>query len=54
MSGSRASLESVLAWLTAVPGPVTVGMEATIYWEWLATHGHTVRVAHARTTPDPE
>ena len=45
------ALEAVLAWLSALPGPVTVGMEATLYWEWLATRlteqGHTVRVAHA-------
>lgn len=45
------SLEAVLAWLGALPGPVAVGLEATLYWEWLATrlteHGHTVRVAHA-------
>ena len=45
------ALEAVLAWLTAVPGPVTVGREATLYWEWLATrlatHGHPVRGAHA-------
>ena len=45
------SLETVLAWLGALPGPVTVGMEATLYWEWLATKlakaDHVVRVAHA-------
>ena len=45
------ALEAVLTWLGALPGPVTVGMEATLYWEWLATrlakHGHTVQVAHA-------
>ena len=45
------SLEAVLAWLDALPGPVTVGLEATLYWEWLATRlaqaEHTVRVAHA-------
>ena len=45
------ALETVLAWLGALPGPVSVGMEATLYWEWLATRlteaGHTVRVAHA-------
>ena len=45
------ALESVLAWLGALPGPVTVGLEATLYWEWLATrlaeHEHGVRVAHA-------
>ena len=31
------ALESVLACLGALPGPVTVGLEATLYWEWLAT-----------------
>ena len=45
------ALEAVLTWLGALPGPVTVGMEATLYWEWLATRlakpGHTVQVAHA-------
>ena len=45
------SLEAVLAWLDALPGPVTVGMEATLYWEWLATRlakdEHAVCVAHA-------
>jgi transposase len=34
-----------------VPGPLTIGLEATLYWDWLTTqlteHGHTVRVAHA-------
>jgi transposase len=45
------SLEAVLTWLGALPGPVTVGLEATLYWEWLATRlaedGYTARVAHA-------
>ena len=45
------ALEAVLAWLGALPGPVTVGLEATLYWEWLATrlaeHEYQVRVAHA-------
>jgi hypothetical protein len=27
------SLEAVLTWLGALPGPVTVGLEATLYWE---------------------
>lgn len=35
----------MLAWLGAFPGPVTVGMEATRYWEWLAT-----RLAKAEDT----
>ena len=45
------AIESVLAWLAALPGPVTIGAEATLYWEWLATRlterEYTVRVAHA-------
>ena len=45
------SLDAVLVWLGALPRPVTGGMEATLYWEWLATRlaqaAHTVRVAHA-------
>ena len=45
------SLETVLTWLRALPHPVTVGMEAILYWEWLATRlaeaEHTVHVAHA-------
>ena len=45
------SLQAVVTWLSALPGPITVGLEATLYWEWLATrlteHGHAVRVAHA-------
>ena len=45
------ALEAVVVWLGALPGPVTIGLEATLYWDWLATrlaeHGHTVRVAHA-------
>jgi transposase len=45
------SLEAVLTWLGALPGPVTVGMEATLYWEWLSTRlvkaDYAVQVAHA-------
>jgi transposase len=45
------ALDAVLTWLGALPGPVTVGLEATLSWEWLATRlteqGYTVRVAHA-------
>ncbi|MEP6622674.1 MAG: transposase [bacterium] len=45
------SLGAVLTWRSALPGPVTVGMEATLYWEWMATRlataEHTVQVAHA-------
>jgi len=45
------SLEAILAWLEALPGPLTVGLEATLYWEWLTTRltarQITVKVAHA-------
>ena len=45
------ALESVVAWLAALPGPLAIGMEATLYWEWLTTKlralGRTVEVAHA-------
>ena len=45
------TLDAVLAWLATLPGPLTVGREATLSWEWLATKlrtlGHTVAVAHA-------
>ena len=45
------TLDVVLAWLATLPGPLTVGLEATRYWEWptttLPTLGHTVEVAHA-------
>jgi transposase len=43
--------EALDAFLAALPGPVTVAMEATLYWAWLAERleaaGHAVRVAHA-------
>ena len=46
------SLESLGDFLAAVDGPVTVGMEATLYWQWLHDQleamGHVVRVADAR------
>jgi transposase len=45
------ALESILAWLRGVPGPVTIALEATLYWDWLTAQleqqGYTVRVAHA-------
>lgn len=45
------AVEAVRAWRSALPGPVTVGLEATLYWDWLVTRliesGHTGRVAHA-------
>src|SRR5439155_7028653 len=38
--------------LAALTAPVTVGMEATLYWQWLHDQlealGHAVRVADAR------
>ena len=41
----------VLAWLGALPAPVRVAMDATLYWEWLVTQlqdaGYAVAVAHA-------
>jgi hypothetical protein len=27
------ALEAIVTWRGALPGPVTVGMEATLYWE---------------------
>jgi transposase len=46
------SLVALADVLAAVPGPVTVGMEATLYWHWLHDQleamGHTVRGADAR------
>jgi len=45
------AIEAVEAWLAALPTPVTVAMEATLYWEWLVgqlqQRGYGVRVAHA-------
>lgn len=45
------AFDAVLAWLGVLPGPVMVGVEATLYWECLSTQlreaGHTVQVAHA-------
>ncbi len=41
----------VLAWLAALPAPVTVAMEGMLYWEWLVTQlqeaGYAAEVAHA-------
>jgi hypothetical protein len=45
------STETVLDWLAAVPAPVVIAMEATLYWEWLVARlqeaGHTTLVADA-------
>ena len=44
-------IETVLDWLAALPAPVVIAMEATLYWEWLVTRlqeaGHTAHVADA-------
>lgn len=46
------SLEALTEILATLPAPVTIGMEATLYWHWLHEHlearGHTVRAADAR------
>ena len=60
------SLAALGAWLGALPQPVTVALEATLYWHWLerqlAAGGYRVVVAHpyqvkliwqARTKTDP-
>ena len=45
------ALEAILDWLAALAQPITVAMEATLYWEWLVTRlqevGHAARVADA-------
>src|SRR5512146_2972051 len=45
------ALEAILDWLAALPQPITLAMEATLYWEWLVTRlqavGHTAHVADA-------
>lgn len=42
------SLEGLTDFLAALPAP-TIGMEATLYWQWLHDHldalGHTVHAA---------
>ena len=44
-------IEAVLDWLGALPAPVVVAMEATLYWEWLVTRlqevGYAAHVADA-------
>ena len=46
------SLDALGSFLSAVPAPITVAMEACLYWQWLHDQleaaGHTVRVADAR------
>lgn len=45
------TLATILDWLAALPAPVTIAMEATLYWEWLVARlqaaGHTAHVADA-------
>jgi hypothetical protein len=36
---------TLLGWLSAVPGPGTVAMEATLYWAWL--HEEGIRQQHS-------
>lgn len=47
----RPELSELLAFLGGLPAPVTVAMEATLYWAWLEQQlralGYTVEVAHA-------
>jgi hypothetical protein len=44
----RPSLDALSAFLAALPGPITIGVEATLYWMWLTDRleraGHVVRV----------
>src|SRR5688572_25525423 len=41
---------TLLGWLSALPGPVTLAMEATLYWAWLhdllTAAGHAAVAAH--------
>ena len=45
------TLATVLDWLAALPAPITIATEATLYWEWLVARleeaGHTAHVADA-------
>ena len=45
------SIAGVLDWLAAVPAPVVIAMEATLYWEWLVARlqeaAHPALVADA-------
>ncbi|MGQ0766946.1 MAG: IS110 family transposase [Gemmatimonadota bacterium] len=60
------TMDALGPWLAALPQPVTVALEATLYWHWLERQltalGHRVLVAHpyqvkliwqARTKTDP-
>lgn len=42
------TIATVLDWLAALPQPIVVSMEATLYWEWLVARlqeaGHSAHV----------
>jgi transposase len=44
-------LATMVEWLAALPAPITIAMEATLYWEWLVARleqaGHRAHVADA-------
>lgn len=46
------SLETLAGFLAGLPAPISIGLEACLYWQWLHdqldAQGHTVRVAEAR------
>jgi transposase len=42
---------TLLGWLRALPGPVTVAMEATLYWAWL--HDRLTAAGHAAVAVHP-
>lgn len=50
--GCPSRLKTLGDFLAVLTGPVTVAMEATLYWQWLHDQlealGHVVRVADAR------
>jgi transposase len=45
------ALETILTWLAQQPTPISIALEATLYWDWLTdhlrAHGYAVHVAHA-------
>jgi hypothetical protein len=44
------ALETIVAWLDALPGPITEGLEATLYWEGLSeVHCTGQRALEARS-----
>jgi transposase len=42
---------TLLGWLSALPGPVTVAMEATLHWAWL--HDRLTAAGHAAVAVQP-